>query len=86
MFIALGVLTSLSLVSLSVIWRWKGMLDVAFLEGRRAGLKQAIEAAKERGDVAVLVAPAGMLTDGLQRAQTANQIEMDVRDLLARAH
>ena len=58
--------------------------QLAHLAGQRKAYKTAIEAIQDRGDVAVLVAPKGELRIGLMRAQTAGQIEMDLRDLLAK--
>ncbi len=82
MLIAVVVLSALCLILFVGIWRHRYLLDITYAEGRRAGLKQAIDAAKERGDTAVLVAPTGMLLEGLVRAQTAHRIEMDLRNLL----
>lgn len=82
MLTAIIVLSLLCLLLALAVWRRRDLLEVTFLEGRRAGLKQAVEAARERGDVAIMMAPPGLLLDGVQRAQTAHQIEMDLRGLL----
>jgi hypothetical protein len=68
----------------TILYTRKG-LETAYIEGKQAGLREAIVIAKERGDVAMLVAPPDQpLTIPLVRAQTAHQIEMDLRDQLAR--
>jgi hypothetical protein len=67
----------------TTVFRRRESLALAYLEGKRAGLKLAISTAKERGDVAVLVAPKGLLLEGIGRAQTAHQIERDLHGLLA---
>ncbi len=60
-------------------------VELAFLEGRRAGLKEAVAVAKQRGDIAMLMAPPDQpITIPMVRAQTAHQIEMDLRDELAK--
>ena len=82
MIVLTTFLTCLLAIAVYGAVRWQHLVQTAFIEGRRSGLKEAIEAAKERGDVAVLVAPVGMLLPALQRAHTAAQIELDIRDLL----
>ena len=60
-------------------------LETAYIQGKRDGLKDAVETAKLRGDTAVLCAPEGALIPmAVVRAQAAHQIEMDLRAELAR--
>ena len=59
-------------------------LTGAYQQGQFDALKKAVEVAKERGDVAMLVAPPWeALTIPMVRAQMAHQIEMDLRNELA---
>jgi hypothetical protein len=78
-----GVLGVYGLV-IALTLRARYGLQVAYIEGKRAGLKEAVELAKERGDIAMLVAPRTEFHAGLVRAQTAHQVEMDLRGALAR--
>lgn len=81
MTLALTCLIVYGLIA-GVVWRSRYAYEQTYLAGKRAGLKQAIDAAKDRGDVALMVAPPGMLIEGAVRAQAAHQIERDLRDLL----
>lgn len=60
-----------------------GIAKAAYLKGKRDGLGEAIEIAKERGDVAVLCSPKGSLTEGLLRAQAVHTVELDLRAALS---
>lgn len=68
---------------LLMLFLCKNHMTGAFEEGQIKALKRAIECVKERGDIALLVAPPGELTAAMVRAQTAHQLEMDLRRLLA---
>jgi hypothetical protein len=58
------------------------LLHISYIEGRRSGLKDAIKLARERGDVALYLAPAGEMRTGLIRAQIAHNIELELCTLL----
>jgi hypothetical protein len=64
-------------------WRDRHLVRAAYLQGKRAGLKAAIEVAKERGDTAALCAPEGSLTLGLVRAQAVHNVELELRAALS---
>ena len=65
------------------VWRDRFIMRASYIEGRRSGLREAIEIAKERGDVAALCAPEGSLTVGLVRAQAVHNVELDLRAALS---
>lgn len=50
----------------------------AYIEGKRAGLKRAAEIARERGNIAIQVAPEGGLGVGVIRGQMAHAIELEI--------
>jgi hypothetical protein len=54
------------------------------IQGRRLAYKQAIEVARERADVSLYLAPEGELSIGLIRARAAHDIELTMRELLAK--
>lgn len=56
----------------------------ARVQGRRLGYKQAIEVARERADVSLYLAPEGELSVGLIRARAVHDIELTMRELLAK--
>lgn len=70
-------------LALGVAFHSRKGIEAAYAQGQRDALKEAIEAARERGDVAVLVAPNGLMPMAQVRAQAAHQIEMDLRAQLA---
>lgn len=52
--------------------------QLAFTAGRRQGLKEAAAIARTRSEIAVQMAPSGLLMSGIVRAQMADQIEEDL--------
>jgi hypothetical protein len=58
-------------------------IQEAVAHGQRTALKSAIEVVKDRSETSVQLAPEGRLDLGLVRGRAADQIEMDLRALLA---
>lgn len=70
-------------VSVSLLAK-KEVLLAAHREGRREGLKRAAEIARERGNLAVEIAPEGRLAVGVVRGQMAHAIELEILGELSR--
>ncbi len=61
---------------------YKRVFRATHVEGHKAGLRQAIEIAKNRGDVAVALAPNGKLMLGPASAHVCHTIELELRAAL----
>lgn len=68
-----------ALATMTVIaLRAEATLKAAYTEGRRAGLKRAAEIARERGNIAIQIAPEGDLGAGCLRGQMAHAVELEI--------
>lgn len=50
----------------------------AFVDGQRAGLKEARRIVKQKGDVTLYLSPKGHLSTGLVRAQLADDMALEI--------
>jgi hypothetical protein len=73
----LWILLSVALIFYGA-WRDRHLVRAAFIEGKRAGLKEAVEIAKIHADVAYATAPAGNLALGLARAAAVHRVQLEV--------
>ena len=62
---------------------FKGTSKSAYIEGKRAAIKQAIQTVNSLASVAVELSPKGHIQLGLTRAQMAHTIELELRTELA---
>ncbi len=73
--LALGVVYATAVLLAA---RVRSTSRLAYVAGRRQGLREAAAIARTRSEVAVQLAPAGRMMAGIVRAQMADQIEEDL--------
>ena len=75
----------LGAISISLFWLiyLREHYQTAYIEGKRAAIKQAIQTVNSLASVAVELSPKGHIQLGLTRAQMAHTIELELRTELA---